>query len=240
MESESPPRGARRKGEGGEKSQASWSLGQRQQQQQQQQQLRAGAEAAAPSPPRPPAYGMLRSTMFLLVVIFGTMVEATDSFVLGSRGYGRGGNNPSSFQLPRINGFQRRMPLLSPSPIAHRQSTPRSSRGSTALAAFKRLPLGAGVSVSLDKPALPKGIRPSAGQAPHFVWVLAGVALALLLLGKLPGVAWVNGAVRDFCERNNLDIYDKLAYRLRYAPAPLCACCGGSERMGVCVYVLVY
>ena len=153
--------------------------------------------------------------MLLLVVIFGSMVEATNSFVLGSRSYGRGGNKPSSFQLPCISGLQQRMPLLSPFSVAQNQPIARSSRGSTALFAFKRLPLGAGVSVSLDKPALPKGIRPSAGQAPHFVWVLAGVVLALLLLGKLPGVALVNGAVRDFCERNNLDIYDKLAYRLR-------------------------
>lgn len=230
MESESPPDGARRKGERGEGGQASWSLGGRQQQQQRQQ--RAGAEAGAPSPPRPPASGMLYSTLFfLVVVIFGTMMEATNSFVLGSRGNGRGGNNPSSLQLPRTSELQRRMTFLSPSLIAHRQSTVRSSRSSTALAAFKRLPLGAGVSVSLDKPSLPKGIRPGAGQAPHFVWVLAGVTLALLLLGKLPGVGLVNGAVRDFCERNNLDIYDKLAYRLRYAPASLCASVGVSGRM---------
>jgi hypothetical protein len=152
--------------------------------------------------------------MLLLVVILSTMMEATNAFVLGSHGQGRSGNNPSSFQLLRLSRQQRRMPLLSPSLTSRHQ--PPSSRSSTALTAFKRLPLGAGVSVSLDKPALPKSIQPSTGQAPQLVWVLAGVAVALLLLGKLPGLAMVNGAVRDFCERNNLDIYEKLAYRLRY------------------------
>jgi len=156
---------------------------------------------------------MLRRTMLLLVVILGTMMEATNGFVLGSHRRASGGSSPSSF--PRLSGLQRRMPLLSPPPSTRHQPPSSSSRSSTALAAFKRLPLGAGVSVSLDKPALPKSIRHT-GQAPQLVWVLAGVAVALLLLGKLPGLAMVNGAVRDFCERNNLDIYEKLAYRLRY------------------------
>ena len=70
------------------------------------------------------------------------------------------------------------------------------------------------VSVSLDKPAIPRSF--GASPAPvKIVLGMVGIILALALLARIPGLGYLNGAIRDFCDRNNIEIYDKLAYRYR-------------------------
>lgn len=83
------------------------------------------------------------------------------------------------------------------------------------MAAPKHVPLGAGLSVSLDKPVLHKRLARTAGKVPQLVWTAVGLALALLLVAKTPGWGLLNARVRDFCERRHWDVYERLVYRLR-------------------------
>ena len=89
------------------------------------------------------------------------------------------------------------------------------------------------MSVSLDKRAIPQGLWPEGSRAPGLIWPALGIFVVLLLMGKVPGAAAVNAAIRGFCERHNIELYDKLAYRYRCVRMGMHVCvlvCTGSAR----------
>lgn len=69
------------------------------------------------------------------------------------------------------------------------------------------------VSVSLDKRVIPVGVWPESG--PRLLLGAVATLLLLLVIGQLPFMAGVHNAIRSFCERHNVELYDKLAYRYR-------------------------
>ncbi len=74
------------------------------------------------------------------------------------------------------------------------------------------------VSVSLDKRVIPLGVWPE--SAPRILFGVTATLLLLLVVAQLPFMGGVHAAVRGFCERHNIELYDKLAYRYRCVPPP--------------------
>lgn len=210
MEVGPPPRVSTREG--------GWLLGGQQQQQWDNPPLRQSrnmdvmkGQISRPHPRR-----MLQTAYIVVFVIINVILETAHGHKRGvplafqplrlQKDHGRqGGLNPllDSIRRPLTGGLE-----------IWRGRTGHA-RSSIALAAPKHVPLGAGLSVSLDKPVLHKRLARTAGKVPQFVWTAMGLALALLLVAKTPGWGLLNARVRDFCERRHWDVYERLVYRLR-------------------------
>jgi hypothetical protein len=83
------------------------------------------------------------------------------------------------------------------------------------------------VSVSLDKRVIPVGVWPE--SAPRLLLSATAALLLLFLVAQLPFMSGVHNAVRAFCDKHNIELYDKLTYRYRCVrwvcrSARLCAC----------------
>lgn len=64
---------------------------------------------------------------------------------------------------------------------------------------------------------IPVGVWPESLSPPRVLFGLTAALLLLLLVGKLPFMGAVNNAIRAFCDKHNIELYDKITYRYRCA-----------------------